>query len=204
MRPLIVPQPVTTPSPGKAVLVGVEVGVAVLDEHVELLERIRVEQQFDALARRQLAAGVLRRDARFAAAQAGLAAAFVEILDDLFHGHDLQMKESWRQICGRQARRSRPRQRYEFGRRFEFDRMEAARASRLRRRCPIFRPGTPRRCATGRRLRPASRRPFGDRKGKNERAGDCRCGLKAGQCPRGPARAAHARARRWPRRPVRR
>ncbi|XUJ34502.1 hypothetical protein ACQ5SK_47595 [Bradyrhizobium japonicum] len=34
-----------------------------LDEHVELLERSLVEQELDALARGQLAAGVLRFDA---------------------------------------------------------------------------------------------------------------------------------------------
>jgi hypothetical protein len=36
----------------------------VLDEHVELLERAFVEQQFDPLARRQLAFGVLGFDPR--------------------------------------------------------------------------------------------------------------------------------------------
>jgi hypothetical protein len=39
-----------------------------LDEHVEFLERIVVEQKFDALARGELALGVLRRDALLAAA----------------------------------------------------------------------------------------------------------------------------------------
>ena len=42
---------------------------AVLDEHVELLEGALVEQQLDPLARRQLAARVLRGDALFAAAE---------------------------------------------------------------------------------------------------------------------------------------
>jgi hypothetical protein len=45
----------------------------VLDEHVELLERAIVQQQFDALARRQLAARVLRLDALFTAAKAATA-----------------------------------------------------------------------------------------------------------------------------------
>jgi hypothetical protein len=45
-----------------------EVGAAVLDEHVELLEGALVEQQLDALARGQLALGVLRLDALLAAA----------------------------------------------------------------------------------------------------------------------------------------
>ena len=51
-----------------------EVGAAVLDEHVPLFESAFVEQQFEPLARRQLALGVLRGDALVAAAQAGLGA----------------------------------------------------------------------------------------------------------------------------------
>ncbi len=46
-----------------------ELGGAVLDEHVELLERALVEQQLDAFARGQLAALVLRLDALVAAAE---------------------------------------------------------------------------------------------------------------------------------------
>ena len=63
-----------------------EIVAAVLDEHVELLERIVVEQEFDALARGQLALGVLGRDALLAAAQAGAGAAAVEAGEDVFHG----------------------------------------------------------------------------------------------------------------------
>ena len=62
MRPLTVPQPVTTPSPGISSF-HAEFVRAVLDEHVEFLERALVEQELDALARRQLAALVLRVDA---------------------------------------------------------------------------------------------------------------------------------------------
>ena len=69
VRPLTVPQPVTTPSPGIFCLLHAEVDAAVLDEHVELLERALVEQQLDALARGQLAALVLRLDALLAAAE---------------------------------------------------------------------------------------------------------------------------------------
>jgi hypothetical protein len=47
-----------------------EVGAAVLDEHVPLFEAALVEQQFDALARGELALGVLGVDALLAAAQA--------------------------------------------------------------------------------------------------------------------------------------
>ena len=52
-------------------LLHAEVVGAVLDEHVELLERALVEQQLDALARGELAALVLGLDARLAAARRG-------------------------------------------------------------------------------------------------------------------------------------
>ena len=86
VRPLTVPQPVTTPSPGILLLLHAEVGRAVLDEHVELLERALVHQQLDALARGQLAALVLRVDSRLAAAGARSRAAFFELVQDVFHG----------------------------------------------------------------------------------------------------------------------
>ena len=66
-------------------LLHAEVAGAVLDEHVELLERALVEQQLDALARGQLAALVLRLDARLAAAEAGLLAPLFELVEDVFH-----------------------------------------------------------------------------------------------------------------------
>jgi hypothetical protein len=62
----------------------------VFDEHVKFFERIGVEKQLDALSRGQLAAGVLRCNSRFTPAQSGSAAAFVEILKDLFHGANLR------------------------------------------------------------------------------------------------------------------
>ena len=84
-RPLIVPQPVTTPSPGIFLLGHAEFGGAVLDEHVELLERALVEEHLDALARRQLAALVLRRDALRAAALPRLLAPLLELVQNLAH-----------------------------------------------------------------------------------------------------------------------
>ena len=48
-------------------LLHAEIGAAVLDEHVEFLERVVIEQQLDALARGELALGVLRRNALLAA-----------------------------------------------------------------------------------------------------------------------------------------
>ena len=71
MRPLIVPQPVTTPSPGKRFL---SVSKSVLRCSTNMSNssnEFGIEQELDPLARRQLAARVLRLDAGFAAAQAG-------------------------------------------------------------------------------------------------------------------------------------
>ena len=62
-----------------------EVGAAVLDEHVPLLERAVVEQQLEALARGQLALGVLRVDALLAAAEARGGALVLELFDDVVH-----------------------------------------------------------------------------------------------------------------------
>ena len=58
---------------------------AVLDEHVELLERALVHQQFDALARGELAALVLRLDALLAAAAARAGAPLLELVEDILH-----------------------------------------------------------------------------------------------------------------------
>ena len=71
------------------VLLHAEVGAAVLDEGVELLERVLVHQQLDALAGRQLALGVLAVDADLSAAEAGIVAALFELFDDVLHGEPL-------------------------------------------------------------------------------------------------------------------
>ena len=70
---------------GDFLLLHAEFGRAVLDEHVEFLERALVEEQLDALARGQFAALVLGLDALFAAAQARLVPPFVESVEDVFH-----------------------------------------------------------------------------------------------------------------------
>src|SRR5208282_4531820 len=67
-------------------LVHAEIDAAMLHEHVEFLERIMVEQQFDAFARRQLAAGVLGVDALLTAAEPGAFTTFVEDFENMFHG----------------------------------------------------------------------------------------------------------------------
>ena len=59
---------------GDLLLLHAEIGGAMLDEHVELLERAFIEKNLDTLARGQLAALVLRVDAGLAAAHAGILA----------------------------------------------------------------------------------------------------------------------------------
>ncbi len=66
-------------------LLHAEFGRAVLDKHVEFLERALVEQQFDALPRGQFSAGVLRLDPLFAAAELGAGAPFFEGVQDVLH-----------------------------------------------------------------------------------------------------------------------
>jgi hypothetical protein len=85
LRPLTVPQPVTTPSPGILDFSMPKFHGAVFDEHVEFLERPLVEQQLDALAGGQLALAVLRLDALLAAAQFGACTTRFEGVQDVFH-----------------------------------------------------------------------------------------------------------------------
>jgi hypothetical protein len=56
------------------------------DEHVEFFERAVIEQEVDALARRELAARMLRVDALDAAAETRRGAPLLETFDDMFHG----------------------------------------------------------------------------------------------------------------------
>src|SRR5205814_6702162 len=66
-------------------LVHAEIGRSMLDEHVELLERVLVHQKLDALARGQLAALVLGIDARLPAAEPRIRAPSLELFQDVFH-----------------------------------------------------------------------------------------------------------------------
>ncbi len=68
-------------------LLHAEIGAAVLDEHVELLERALVEQKLDPLARRQLAARMLRVDALLAAAEPGFRPPFLEPAQNFLHAY---------------------------------------------------------------------------------------------------------------------
>ena len=70
---------------GNPVVGHVEVDATVLDEHVPFLEAAGVEQQFDALARRQFALRVLRVDALLPAAQSRGGTFLVELPDDFLH-----------------------------------------------------------------------------------------------------------------------
>ena len=66
-RPSTLPYPVTTASPGNLWSARPELGGAVLDEGVELLEGPLVQEEVDALPRRQLSAPVLGVDATLTA-----------------------------------------------------------------------------------------------------------------------------------------
>src|SRR3954463_8402377 len=70
---------------GNLVLLHAEFGRSVLDEHVEFLERALVEQKLDAFPRSQLAAGVLRLDAFFAAPELGAVAPPFEGVQNILH-----------------------------------------------------------------------------------------------------------------------
>src|SRR5258705_7733061 len=70
---------------GNLVLLHAEFGRAVLDEHVELLERALVEQKLNALPRGQFPASVLRLDAFFAAPELGAGAPLLEGIQNVLH-----------------------------------------------------------------------------------------------------------------------
>ena len=70
---------------GGLLLLHAEVGAGVLDEGVELLEGVLVHQQLDALAGGQLAALVLRVDARLPATEACFGPALLQLFDDVLH-----------------------------------------------------------------------------------------------------------------------
>jgi hypothetical protein len=57
----------------------------VLDEHVPLFEGPLVEQDFDALTRREFAFGVLSVNALLATAHAGSGALVFKLFDDVLH-----------------------------------------------------------------------------------------------------------------------
>ncbi len=64
----------------------VEIGAAMLDEHVPFFEGTRIEQQLDALTGSQLALGMLGVDALLATTEAGRRALVVQLANDVMHG----------------------------------------------------------------------------------------------------------------------
>ena len=64
-------------------LVHTEVDATVLLEHIPFFKGTRIEQQLDALARGQLAFGVLAVDALLATAEAGQFTLFFQLADDV-------------------------------------------------------------------------------------------------------------------------
>ena len=70
---------------GNSGLLHAELGRAVLDEHVELLERPLVHEKFQTLARGQFAALVLCVDAGFAPAGTRALPALFELFENVLH-----------------------------------------------------------------------------------------------------------------------
>ena len=107
---MIVPQPVTTPSPRDLTFFHAEIGAVVFDEGVDLLEGAVIEQKADPFARRQFAALMLRLDAPFATTKARLLPALFEFDEDLFHSSGsglLEAPRAERQRTERWGRRVR-------------------------------------------------------------------------------------------------
>src|SRR5690606_19974448 len=70
---------------GDLLLGHAEIRSAMRDEHVELLEGAFVQKHFDALARGQLALGMLSLDTALAAAKASFRAAFLQLFENRTH-----------------------------------------------------------------------------------------------------------------------
>ncbi len=82
----------------------VEIGAAMLDEHVPFFEAAFVEEQFDALAGAQLALGVLGVDALLAAAEFGGSAFVLQLLEDGLHACTLVRSYRAEFMTGQPAR----------------------------------------------------------------------------------------------------
>ena len=85
MRPLIVPQPVTTPSPASFVSAMPNSVARWVTNMSHSSNEPWIEQQFDALARRQLALGVLGVDALCPAARPRLRPPSLQFLENFVH-----------------------------------------------------------------------------------------------------------------------
>jgi hypothetical protein len=79
-----------------------------LDEHIDLLERVEVEQQLQPLARRQLAALVLRRNPPRPATELRRRALSVKSLQNLPHRPPLRLPKPGRaHITGKRRQQTR-------------------------------------------------------------------------------------------------
>ena len=92
---------------GDALLAHAEIGRAMLDEHVPLFEGVGIEQELEALARAQLALGVLGLDPALAAALPRGAPLVLELTQDLLHGlprllhfYDNRTSSKWNSTAG--------------------------------------------------------------------------------------------------------
>ncbi len=85
-----------------------EVGAAMHDEPIELDEAARVEQEIDALARRELAGGMLPIDTGLAPAFERLFVQLVEGFDHVRHRAGDSTTARSRQSRDRRSRRARP------------------------------------------------------------------------------------------------
>ena len=86
-RPLIVPEPVTTPSPGIFCVLHAEIDAIMLDDTCHILRTMPGSSStLEPLARGQPALGVLRLDPLLAAAEPRLLAAPFELFDRGAHG----------------------------------------------------------------------------------------------------------------------
>src|SRR5262249_50190242 len=75
------------------------------DEHVEFLERALVHEELHALARRELAALVLRLDARRSASGPGAGAPLLKLVENVLHGEtSSQPSPTRRRLSAKQER----------------------------------------------------------------------------------------------------
>lgn len=94
----MVPQPVTTPSPGIFVFLRAEIGAAVADGHVVFFKTALIQQDFQPLPGGEYTFGVLGSDTPLAAAQMGIVVSFT--LLKLSWPKNIDARSSL-QCCGR-------------------------------------------------------------------------------------------------------
>src|SRR4029077_7768441 len=85
---------------GDPALLHAELGRAMLHEHVELLERTFIHQEFEPLAGGELVPLVLRFDARLAAPGSCPRATFFELLENVLHGRASPLRRKIHSMYG--------------------------------------------------------------------------------------------------------